>query len=116
MRRPGRAGRTRGGASATARPVGAPATVRVTGAWTGPASTHDTRPALTAPVPGTVTDALFDSTGSSVDRIAPAPAGAVGSGRPLAPAGSGTDRPRVRSSEVSAACGPQLVLTFGAER
>ncbi|MEU5717350.1 hypothetical protein AB0G71_16460 [Streptomyces sp. NPDC020403] len=120
MRRPERAGRARGGVPAAGRPaaghVGAPATVRVTGAWSGPGLTHGTRPTLTAPAPGTVTGTVRDSTGSSVDRSAPAPAGAVGSGRPLVPTGSGTDRPHIRSSETTAVCGPRLVLTFGAEK
>ncbi|MFG3405137.1 hypothetical protein [Streptomyces sp. NPDC048142] len=87
-----------------------------TGARTGSTVTHDSRPALAASVLGTNTGATAVSTGHSVELSAPAPGGALGSAYSLAPTGSGTDSPRLRSGEAgSAAYRPQLVLTFGAE-
>ncbi|MEW1615995.1 MULTISPECIES: hypothetical protein [unclassified Streptomyces] len=83
--------------------------VPATGARTGPALTHDSRPALRAPVPGRITGATAVSTGRSVELIAPAPGGALGSAYSLALTGSGTHSPRVRSGEAgSAAYRPQL--------
>ncbi|MDQ0793367.1 DNRLRE domain-containing protein [Streptomyces sp. B1I3] len=90
--------------------------VPVTGTWTESAVTYNTRPALAAPAPGTITDATSVSTGYSVDRNASAPAGALGSVHSLALTGSGTDSPRIWPSETTAAYRPQLVLTFGAEQ
>ncbi|MEW2071866.1 hypothetical protein [Streptomyces sp. NPDC007346] len=83
--------------------------VPVTGAWTESTVTHNSRPALRASVPGTITGATAVSTDHSVELTAPAPGGALGSVYPLAPTSSGTDSPRVRSSEAgSAASRPQL--------
>lgn len=87
----------------------------VTGAWTGPALTGSTRPALRASAPGTATGAAPAPTGHSAEPNASAPDGALGSVSSLALTGSGTDSPRVRPGEATAACGPQLFLTFGVE-
>ncbi|MFE7754502.1 hypothetical protein [Streptomyces sp. NPDC057429] len=96
-------------------PAESRSTVPVTGTWTVPAVTHTTRPARAASVPGTITGASRASTGHAVDLDASAREGALGSLSSIAPARGGTDSPRVWPSEVSAACRPQLVLTFGAE-
>ncbi|MEU8674798.1 LamG-like jellyroll fold domain-containing protein [Streptomyces sp. NPDC048560] len=90
--------------------------VPVTGAWTESAVTYNTRPALSASVLGTITDAASVSTDYSVELNATALGGALGSAYSLALTSSGTDSLRIWSSEASsAAYRPQLVLTFGAE-
>ncbi|MEV4968389.1 DNRLRE domain-containing protein [[Kitasatospora] papulosa] len=89
--------------------------VPVTGAWTESAVTYSTRPTLSTSVPGTITGASAVSTDHSADLGATALDGALGSVTSLAPTSSGTDSLRIRSSEATAACGPQLVLTFGDE-
>ncbi|MEU1126632.1 LamG domain-containing protein, partial [Streptomyces sp. NPDC005899] len=91
-----------------------------TGPATGPRAespaTHTTRPALSATVPGTTTDAPSASTGHPVAPGASAPAGALRSSPSLALTSGGTNSPRPCSGAVTAALGPQLVLTFGAEQ
>lgn len=73
------------------------------------AAIHASRPAPTASVLGTVTGATAVSTDPSVELSAPALGGALGSSYSLALTGSGTDSPRIRSSEAgSAASRPQL--------
>ncbi|MEU0355214.1 DNRLRE domain-containing protein [Streptomyces cyaneofuscatus] len=90
--------------------------VPVTGTWTESAVTYNSRPALSASVPGSVTGATAVSTDHSVELTAPALGGALGSAYSLALTSSGTDGLRIWSSEAaSAAARPQLVLTFGAE-
>ncbi|QEU71664.1 hypothetical protein CP967_06540 [Streptomyces nitrosporeus] len=96
-------------------------TVPVTGTWTESSVTHNSRPALAATAPGTVTGASSASTGPAstgrpAEPDATAPDGALGSVLSLARTGSGTDRPRIRPGGASAAWRPQLVLTFGAEQ
>lgn len=81
----------------------------------GTAVTQHTRRALHPSSPGTVTGAPPLSTGLPVEADAPAADGAPGSVPPLAGAGNGTDRPRVRPGGPTAARGPQLVLTIGDE-
>ncbi|MFD5037012.1 hypothetical protein ACFWMX_10910 [Streptomyces sp. NPDC058378] len=99
----------------TARSAGSHDSVPVTGTPTGSAVTHDTRPALSTSVPGTITGAAPVSTDHSAEPAASAPGGALGSVTSLALTGSGTDSLRIRSGEATAACRPQLVLTFGVE-
>ncbi|MEU2680325.1 hypothetical protein ABZ638_25925 [Streptomyces sp. NPDC007107] len=99
----------------TAGPAGSHDIVPVTGTPTGSAVTHDTRPALSTSVPGTITGAVPVSTDHSAEPAASAPGGALGSVTSLALTGSGTDRLRIRSVEATVACRPQLVLTFGVE-
>lgn len=77
--------------------------------------THTTRPALSASVPGTITGAAPVSTGHSAEPAASALDGALGSVLPLALTSSGTNSLRIWPSEATAACRPQLVLTFGDE-
>ncbi|MFE4213674.1 hypothetical protein [Streptomyces sp. NPDC056844] len=103
------------GVDPTAGSAGSHDIVPVTGTPTGSAVTHDTRPALSTPVPGTITGAVPVSPGHSAEPAASAPGGALGSVTSLAPTGSGTDRPRIRSGEATAAFRPQLVLTIGVE-
>jgi hypothetical protein len=89
--------------------------VPVTGAWTESAVTYSTRPTLSTSVPGTITGASAVSTDHSADLDATALDGALGSVTSLALTSSGTDSLRIWSSEATAACRPQLVLTFGDE-
>lgn len=90
--------------------------VPATGARTESAATYNSRAALSASVLGSITDATAVSTDHSVELTAPALGGALGSAYSLALTSSGTDSPRIWSSEAaSAAARPQLVLTFGAE-
>uniref|UniRef100_UPI003C7D39A8 DNRLRE domain-containing protein n=1 Tax=unclassified Streptomyces TaxID=2593676 RepID=UPI003C7D39A8 len=89
--------------------------VPVTGAWTESAVTYSTRPTLSTSVPGTITGASAVSTDHSADLDATALDGALGSVTSLALTSSGTDSLRIWSSEATAACWPQLVLTFGDE-
>ncbi|HWU07759.1 MAG TPA: hypothetical protein VN520_15470, partial [Streptomyces sp.] len=70
---------------------------------------------LRTSVPGTVTGTVPAFAGHSAELNASAPGGAPGSVSSLAPAGSGTGSPRVRPGGATAACRPQLVLTFGVE-
>ncbi|GFM99961.1 hypothetical protein Sfulv_47720 [Streptomyces fulvorobeus] len=97
-------------------PPAAPPGQGRTGAGTEPALPHSTRPAPSASVPGTITDATPLSTGYPVDPNATARGGALGSAYSFALTSSAQDSLRIRSGEASsAACRPQLVLTFGAE-
>ncbi|WP_345983380.1 hypothetical protein [Streptomyces sp. DSS69] len=90
--------------------------VPATGARTESAATYNSRAALSASVLGSITGATAVSTDHSVELTAPALGGALGSAYSLALTSSGTDSPRIWSSEAaSAAARPQLVLTFGAE-
>ncbi|KPC78453.1 MULTISPECIES: DNRLRE domain-containing protein [unclassified Streptomyces] len=89
--------------------------VPVTGTWTESAVTHNTRPALSTSVLGTITGAASVSTGYSAELNASALDGALGSVFSLALTSSGTDGLRIWPSEATAACRPQLVLTFGDE-
>ncbi|MFF7018373.1 MULTISPECIES: hypothetical protein [Streptomyces] len=90
--------------------------VPATGARTESAVTYNSRLALSASVLGSITGATGVSTEHSVELTAPALGGALGSAYSLALTSSGTDSPRIWSSEAaSAAARPQLVLTFGAE-
>ncbi|MFJ1899026.1 hypothetical protein [Streptomyces sp. NPDC088115] len=99
----------------TAGPVGSHLPVPATGAGAGSAVTYDSRPSLAPTVPGTISGASR-STGHSVERDAPDPGGALGPAYSSAPAGDGADSLRIRPGDVAtAAHGPQLVLTFGAE-
>ncbi|MFE7750206.1 hypothetical protein [Streptomyces sp. NPDC057428] len=79
------------------------------------AVTHNTRPTLSTSVPGTMTGASAVSTGHSADLDATTLGGALDSASSLALTGSGTDSLRIWPSEATAACRPQLVLTFGDE-
>ncbi|MFJ6855540.1 hypothetical protein ACIQM3_34300 [Streptomyces sp. NPDC091271] len=118
MRGAGRLRRTRGGAHAsdpTAESAESHSIVPVTGTWTESAVPHNTRPTPSASGPGTITGAPSVSTGHSAELDASAPDGALGSVSSLALTSSGTDSLRNRSSEATAACRPQLVLTIGVE-
>ncbi|MFF5727494.1 DNRLRE domain-containing protein [[Kitasatospora] papulosa] len=99
----------------TAGPADSRSIVPVTGAWTESAVTHNTRPTLSTSVLGTITAASAVSTDHSAGLGATALDGALGPVTSLAVTGSGTDSLRIRSSEATAACRPQLVLTFGDE-
>ncbi|WP_258044939.1 hypothetical protein [Streptomyces sp. SM11] len=73
------------------------------------AAIHTSRQAPDASVLGTVTGATAVSTDHSVELSAPALGGALGPAYSLALTSSGTDSPRVWSSEAgSAASRPQL--------
>ncbi|MET9594268.1 DNRLRE domain-containing protein [Streptomyces sp. NPDC006516] len=99
----------------TARSAESHSIVPVTGAWTESAVTHNTRPALSTSVLGTITGASSVSTGYSAALDASALDGALGSVSSLALTSSGTDSLRIWSSEATTAYRPQLVLTFGDE-
>ncbi|WP_327113433.1 DNRLRE domain-containing protein [Streptomyces sp. NBC_01341] len=89
--------------------------VPVNGTWIESAVTYNTRPTLSTSVLGTITGASAVSTDYSADLDATALGGALGSASSLALTSSGTDSPRIWSSEAIAAYQPQLVLTFGDE-
>ncbi|MGW3215986.1 hypothetical protein ACWDBC_27645, partial [Streptomyces parvus] len=63
-------------------------------ARTGPAATHDSRPALAAPVPGTITGATADLRRPLGGAQRAGHGRGPGPASPLATAGSGTTRPR----------------------
>ncbi|MET7648277.1 hypothetical protein ABZS83_32590 [Streptomyces sp. NPDC005426] len=93
------------------RGVSAAVPARAAGALTAPVVAHDPRPSLTTPVLGTVSGA------PTAPAVVPsAPAGALGSASSLALTSGGAHSLRTWPGEVAcAACGPRLVLTFGAE-